>query len=103
MATMKLILKTERINHGYKQSDVAKILGIEQNTYSRYETGKSNPTQDNLMKLAELYNVPIDYLLGADIKTILERAYNLGKSRGEIIGDDIKIRVRTKKENEIEK
>jgi len=103
MTNIKLILKTERINHGYKQIDIAKYLNIEQAAYSKYETGRTIPTPENFTKLANLYDVPVDYLMGTDIATILRRSYDLGKSKGEIIGDNIKLKLQTKKEKEIEK
>ena len=41
----------------------AKYLHIKQNTYSQYETGVISLTAEVLIKLADFYNVSIDYLL----------------------------------------
>jgi transcriptional regulator with XRE-family HTH domain len=56
------------------QSEVAGILGIAQNTYSQYETGKISFTADMLVCLANYYRTSIDYLLGqTDNKEPLEK------------------------------
>jgi len=47
-----------------KQNEIAKILGIAQNTYSQYETGKIQFTGDMLIALADFYDTTVDYLLG---------------------------------------
>jgi len=58
-----------RIDLGYKQKDIAALLGVSQNTYSQYEIGVLNYPLDAVIKLADLYNVSIDYLLGrTDVK-----------------------------------
>lgn len=68
--TMRLeIMKFEnirnlRIDSGYTQKQIGEYLGISQNTYSQYEIGVLNYPIDVLMKLADLYGVSIDYLLG---------------------------------------
>ena len=61
---IKEILKLERKKRGLKQIDIAKILNIGRVAYTLYETGKNIPTTDNILKLANLYNVSTDYLLG---------------------------------------
>ena len=53
-----------RIDSGYTQKQVAEHLGISQNTYSQYEIGVLNYPVDAVVKLAELYQVSTDYLLG---------------------------------------
>lgn len=45
------------------QTKVASIIGCSQTTYSRYETGNTSVPYDILDKLADLYNVSVDYLL----------------------------------------
>ncbi len=46
------------------QKDVAKLLGISQQYYSEYENGKRSIPIFHLMKLAEFYNVSVDYIVG---------------------------------------
>lgn len=57
-------LKDERIDHDLKQKDVADILKISQQYYSRYENGEIDIPIRHLIALAKLYNVSIDYLVG---------------------------------------
>ena len=46
------------------QTQVAKLLGMSQTGYSKYETGENDIPTPVLIKLAELHNTSIDYLLG---------------------------------------
>ena len=46
------------------QTAVAKMLGMSQTGYSKYETGENDIPTAVLIKLADLYNVSIDYILG---------------------------------------
>ncbi len=57
-------IKVLREDRDMKQSDLAKEVGIDQRTISNYETGKSNPDSVALIKLADFFNVSIDYLVG---------------------------------------
>lgn len=56
-------LKDLREDHDYKQKYIADILGISQNSYSDIERGITNISVEALIKLADLYNVSIDYIL----------------------------------------
>ena len=47
-----------------KQVEVAKYLGVTQSTYSSYERGDINIPVEALIKLADLYDVSTDYLVG---------------------------------------
>lgn len=57
-------LKYYRKNKGLSQEDVAKKLGISTTAYGHYETGRRNPPIENLAKLADLYEVSVDVLMG---------------------------------------
>ncbi len=46
------------------QTAVAKMLGMSQTGYSKYETGENDIPTAILIKLARFYNTSIDYLLG---------------------------------------
>lgn len=56
-------LRGIREDKDIKQKDIAKYLNVSQNTYSQYETGVISLTAEVLIKLADYYNVSIDYLL----------------------------------------
>ena len=53
-----------REDRDLRQSDLAEAVGIDQRTISNYETGKSNPDSDALIKFADFFGVSIDYLVG---------------------------------------
>lgn len=61
---IKEILKEERKKRGLTQQQVAEHLNITRASYTLYETGKNTPTTDSIIKLANLYKVSTDYLLG---------------------------------------
>ena len=56
-------LQELRKNKELKQIEIAKILGIAQNSYSQYELSKRDIPCDILIKLADLYETSIDYIL----------------------------------------
>ncbi len=47
-----------------KQIELAKYLNVKQTTYSKYELGKINIPIEIIIKLADYYDVSVDYLLG---------------------------------------
>lgn len=47
--------------------------GIEQALLSKYENGERVPPTENLMRLAEFYNVSIDYILCRTDKAEINR------------------------------
>ena len=53
-----------REDHDIKQQDIADYLKCTQVCYSHYENGKRDIPTDVLIKLANYYNVSVDYLLG---------------------------------------
>ena len=64
----KDILKELRKSKGYSNmKDFCEAFDISFSTYQNYEAGKRTPTADVLIKLADFYDVTVDYLLGRDI------------------------------------
>lgn len=57
-------LRMVRVESGLSQDEVAKNLGISRDTLSKYETGELEPNVDTLVKLANMYHVSLDYLVG---------------------------------------
>ena len=53
-----------RKRNNLTQKAVATELGITQPSYIRYENGTAEPTQETLVKIADLFDVSIDFLLG---------------------------------------
>lgn len=56
-------LKEIRSSKGISQLKIAMDLNMNQNTISRYETGEREPGINELIKIADYFNVSIDYLL----------------------------------------
>ncbi len=61
----------ERKKLGLTQTELAKLLSIDSTTVSKWELGKTIPTQKMLTRLASLYNVSTDYLLGRENDLII--------------------------------
>lgn len=59
--------KSLRKNLNLSQADVAKQLGITQQAYANYERGVREADYNTLNKLAAIFNVSTDYLLGRDV------------------------------------
>lgn len=57
-----------REDNDLNQTQVATYLGIDQRVYSNYETGKREIPVHLLIKLADLYNVTIDFLVDRNTK-----------------------------------
>ena len=57
-------LKKLRKDAGLTHVDVSDKLGISQPAYASWERGIKKPTQDNLVKIAQVLNVSVDYLVG---------------------------------------
>lgn len=53
-----------RKRNNLTQKAVATALGIAQPSYIRYENGTAEPTQETLVKIADLFDVSVDFLLG---------------------------------------
>lgn len=57
-------LRKLRLNKGLRQEQVAKLVGVNKSAISTYESGTRQPSFDILVRLANLYRVSTDYLLG---------------------------------------
>lgn len=61
---MHFRLRDLREDRDMNQTQIAKILGMSQTGYSKYETGENDIPTRVLIMLARFYGVSIDYLLG---------------------------------------
>lgn len=94
-------LKEQRKQAKLTQKEIAAQIGVSQQAYQKWEKGDKKPTQDKLTKIAELFDVSVDYLLGNadEKKPILETAqvlfrktvddFNLTKEQQEQFKIDI--------------
>lgn len=62
MNRLKLLREEKRM----KQSELGKLLNVQDAAISKYESGKVPLTDDTLLKLSKIFGVPIDYILGND-------------------------------------
>jgi MerR family transcriptional regulator, light-induced transcriptional regulator len=57
-------LRELRVGAGLRQKDLADALGVAQTTIANYEQGVRFPDETNLRRIADHFNVSLDYLLG---------------------------------------
>lgn len=57
-------IRALRLQKGLKQAEFAKAMGVQQSTASNWETGRYEPDNDSLQKIASYFEVSVDYLLG---------------------------------------
>jgi transcriptional regulator with XRE-family HTH domain len=66
-------LRALREEQGLYQKDLAEKLGLSQKTISNYENNERFPDQKTLRRIADLFNVSIDFLLDrTDIRSPVE-------------------------------
>ncbi|NCA96892.1 MAG: XRE family transcriptional regulator [Bacteroidia bacterium] len=66
-------LKNARVKKGLKQKELAKMLNVSSKTVSNYELGFRDPDIKMLIKISQILNVTIDYLVGLEQKTLIEQ------------------------------
>lgn len=59
-------LKKYRVMSGLTQEQVAKIICINRTTYTKYESGVSEPSLEILKKIADIFGVPVINLISSD-------------------------------------
>ena len=59
-------MKQLRIANKISQTDIAKIIGTSQANYGKMENGDIEANVEKLIKLADYYQVSLDYLVGRD-------------------------------------
>ena len=61
-------LKTLRKNKGITQEELASRMNVVRQTVSKWEKGQSVPDSEMLVRLAEIFEVPVSQLLGGPIE-----------------------------------
>ena len=74
-----------RKNKGFTQQQVASKLGIDRTTYTKYETGVSEPGFEMLIRLSQMLNVSLDELFGGPVNDPLTAA--VSDSRTESLSE----------------
>ncbi len=57
-------LQELRKDKNISQAELAKLLGVSHYTVSSYECNRSDPDDNSKIKIAKLFNISIDYLVG---------------------------------------
>ena len=68
-------LKQLREERNISQTQLGKIIGAARSTICQYEAGKREPDLETLIKLADYFQVSVDYLIGHD-NAIMKRPYS---------------------------
>jgi len=61
---MKGNLKEAREAFGYTQKQIAEAIGVPQRTYGSWERGEREYNADDAVKIADVYECSLEYLLG---------------------------------------
>lgn len=82
-----------RKQNDLSQEQVAQIIGVSKQAYGHYEREERELGYDMLCKLADYYNVSVDYLIGHDSSPLVERpmsaiAENFIREYGELFSDE---------------
>lgn len=78
-------LKALREEKGFSQAKLAELINITQQAVGKWETGKSTPDPEMIVKLANLFNVSADYLLGRQVNTDKSSNLTLDAATQELI------------------
>lgn len=62
-------LKNLRKQKDLTQTELANLLNLSHGAIAMWETGKRQPDNDTLLRIADFFGVTVDYLLGRDEKT----------------------------------
>ncbi|WP_196479864.1 helix-turn-helix domain-containing protein [Clostridium tyrobutyricum] len=74
-------IKILRTENGLTQEEFGKPYNIKKSTVSQYESGSSKPDDELKKKIAQDYNVSLDWLMGlTDIRDLLKSADKITKS-----------------------
>ena len=81
-------LKELRKKHKISQQKLADTIGVSRSTVAMWETAGSQPDNEMLMKMADIFNVSLDYLLGREVpKTDYELFPSEDITYMEVVGE----------------
>lgn len=85
-------IKELRVSMGLNQVDFAKKLNVTKQSVSNWENGNIQPSIDMLIKIATVFSVSADYLLGLDVRSTIDVSNLTEKQKSHIqaIIDDIR-------------
>ena len=74
-------LKELRTEKGWRQKDIAQKLGISTQVYGNYENWINKPDPEMLLRMADLFDVSVDFLLGRETDLFGERTADTDKRK----------------------
>lgn len=86
----KLRLRQLRLQAGLTQNELSALLDVVPGTVSSYENGRTEPSLQDLVRIASVFHVTVDYLLGVqpprgpidrDADMITEKLFYLAPKR----------------------
>lgn len=78
-------LKELRKKHKITQESLAKMIGVERSSIGKYESSTTIPSNETLIKIANYFNVSIDYLLGNSPEEKQKPAENGEPLKGNVV------------------
>ena len=85
------VYKEQRKKLNLTQSELSQKLFIDQTTVSKWELGKAIPDQKMLPKLASLFGVSVDYLLGRENHTTIDTTSRATQIKDLAIKDEVEM------------
>ncbi len=85
MENIGLKIKRKRTEKGLYQEHLAKALHVDRSVISKWETGVSEPSIEQLKQISIFFNVPVDFFLNDDSHDNSEVSINSSESIRELI------------------
>ncbi len=100
MVNFGTVLKKLRTQSGMSQRQLAEKLGVTKSTISYYELSERTPSPDIIIKIANIFHVSTDYLLGRDTKIALDVS-DLPHEDVELVGSFVDVLRKKNQQNDI--
>ena len=78
-----------RVKRGMTQKGLAQILNVTPSAVSGYETGRNSPSDEIKCKIAELFEISLDYLLG-----LTDEEVSLNRENVVVLDKEVNFEVR---------
>ena len=90
-------LKTLRKNKGLSQEELSIKLNVVRQTISKWETGLSVPDAEMLVKISELFEIPVSEILGESIEEKETNDLKVISEKLEVINEQLSISQKQKR------
>lgn len=88
-------LKHIRVQNGLTQEQLGKILEKDYSTIGKWENGTRSPIMEDVIKLSEFFNIPLQDLIGKDLKEFSKKIDNEYMYTKTISDDGYSIEIKT--------